>query len=101
MRQVKWPSAGVTLAHEAERFLELRPFYITARDLVGKDPIECHAVELALEVLIQDADAGAADALTLHVILPGHGCQDGVYKARRRKSGNNLDANPTPSVGTI
>jgi hypothetical protein len=38
---------------------------ILAGGVVGEDPVEFDAVELAVDVLVQAADPGVADALSL------------------------------------
>ena len=60
----------VALAHEAEQILQLRAAHILAGGLVGEHPVHRHALELALRVLIEAADADIADALSVQGVLP-------------------------------
>jgi hypothetical protein len=57
---------GVTVPDEAQQLLELGAFGVLARGLVGVDPLQRDALELAAGVLVQAADPDVSDA------LPGH-----------------------------
>jgi len=55
---------GVAVADEPEQRFQLRPLCVLAGDAVGEGLVECDAVELPAEVLVQAADPGVAGPLT-------------------------------------
>jgi len=55
---------GVAFADEPEQRRQLRPLGVLAGDGIGEGLVECDAVELPVEVLVQAADPGVADPLT-------------------------------------
>ena len=54
---------GVAVPDEAQELLELGALDDLARGLVAEDPVQLHALELALRVLVQAADPDVSDAL--------------------------------------
>jgi hypothetical protein len=61
---------GVTFADEAEQCPQLRPMRILARRVIGEQPVQCDAVELSIDILVEAADTDVADPLTADVCLP-------------------------------
>lgn len=60
---------GVTVADEAQQFLEVGAVGVLTAGVIFKDPVEFEAVELTGGVLVEGADPNVADALSCT-----HGC---------------------------
>jgi len=56
---------GVTLADELQHRRQLRPVQVLARHVVGEGAVDLDAVQLPVGVLLQGADPGVADPLTV------------------------------------
>jgi hypothetical protein len=61
---------GVALTGELEEHRQLRPLGVLAGCLVGKDAVECEAVELTVWILVRAADPDIAQSLALHTGRP-------------------------------
>ena len=70
---------SVALAHEGE----LPSLRVLARYLIGEHLIRFDVFELAFWVLVEAADSGVTDTLTMQRFLTGQKCQEKVFNLAR------------------